>query len=370
MKIALIHDYLTQRGGAERVFKLLCHHFPTADIYTSLYDPVETIELGDRAVQTTVLQNIPGASKHFRLMAPFYYSAFRALDLRDYDLLISSSTSFAKSVRKRPDAQHICFCHNVTRFLWDTETYLRKFSGYQKFYALIQPIFQAMRSTDLASAREPDLYIANSTTVASRIKNIYSQNALVVNYPIDASKFSFSSQKQDYYLVCSRLLSYKRIDVVVDAFNALKLPLKIIGEGPEEMQLKARAGSNIEFLGPVSDSTRMELMAHAQAVLVAALEDYGLVPIEANASGTPVIAYGAGGVLDTQVPGQTGVFFKSQTAESVQDAVTSAAGINWDYRSIQEHALSNFSETIFFQKVDQVIDQFCDRRAAPKLVRA
>jgi glycosyltransferase involved in cell wall biosynthesis len=370
MKIALIHDYLTQKGGAERVFKLLCQHFPTADIYTSLYDPVETIELGSRAVKTTVLQKIPGASKHFRLMAPFYYPAFRALDLRDYDLLISSSTSFAKSVRKRPDAQHICFCHNVTRFLWDTETYLRKFSGYQKFYALIQPIFQAMRSTDLASAREPDLYIANSTTVASRIKNIYSQNALVVNYPIDAGKFSFSSQKQGYYLVCSRLLSYKRIDVVIDAFNALQLPLKVIGEGPEEAQLRARAGSNIEFLGPVSDSVRMQLMAHAQSVLVAALEDYGLVPIEANASGTPVISYGVGGVLDTQVPGQTGVFFESQTAGAVQEAVTIARGIDWNYHSIREHALSNFSEKIFFQKIDQVIDQFCNGQSMLELASA
>ncbi len=370
MKIALIHDYLTQKGGAERVFKLLCQHFPNADIYTSLYDPVETIELGNRSVQTTVLQNIPGASKYFRLMAPFYYPAFRALDLRDYDLLISSSTSFAKSVRKRPDAQHICFCHNVTRFLWDTETYLKTFAGYKKFYALIQPIFQAMRSTDLAYAREPDLYIANSTTVASRIKNIYSQNALVVNYPINASKFAFSSQKQGYYLVCSRLLSYKRIDVIVDAFNALKLPLKVIGEGPEEAQLKARASSNIEFLGPVSDAVRMQLMANAQSVLVAALEDYGLVPIEANASGTPVICYGAGGVLDTQVPGQTGVFFKSQTAEAVQKAVTSAQGINWDYHRIREHALSNFSEKIFFQQVDEVIDQFCNTPTVRELATA
>lgn len=362
MKIALIHDYLTQRGGAERVFELLCQHFPSADIYTSLYDPAETIELGNRVVQTTVLQKIPGASKHFRLMAPLYYPAFRALDLQQYDLLISSSTSFAKAVRKRADAKHICFCHNVTRFLWDTETYLKSFSGYQKFYSLIQPIFKAMRITDLAYAKEPDLYIANSSTVADRIQKIYSQEALVINYPIDASKFSFSSQKQNYYLVCSRLLSYKRVDIIVDAFNKLGLPLKVIGEGPEKSQLEARANANIEFLGHVSDAVRTNLMAHARSVIVAALEDYGLVPIEANVSGTPVIAYGNGGVLDTQIPGQTGVFFHHQTAQAVQRAVLVSQGIQWDHHKLRDHALSHFSENVFFQKVDRVIDRVCNNR--------
>jgi glycosyltransferase involved in cell wall biosynthesis len=367
MKIALVHDYLTQRGGAERVFELLCQHFPSADVYTSLYDPQQTISLGDRAVQTTVLQKIPGAAKHFRLMAPLYYPAFRSLNLQQYDLLISSSTSFAKGIRKHPNAKHICFCHNVTRFLWDTEIYLKTFSGYRTFYSLIQPLFKAMRKTDLAYAKEPDLYIANSTTVASRIKDTYSKNALVVNYPIEASKFSFSDQKQNYYLVCSRLLSYKRVDIIVEAFNALELPLKIIGEGPERAQLESRAGSNIEFLGYVSDAERKYLMAHAQAILVAALEDYGLVPIEANASGTPVISYGAGGVLDTQVPGQTGIFFEHQTAVEIQQAVNQAQKISWDHNRIREHALSHFSEQVFFQKIDQIIDQFCSGSEGHKL---
>jgi len=158
MKVALVHDYLTQRGGAERVFELLCKHYPDADIFTSLYDPQHSIDFGDRQVYTTYLQRIPSAAKHFKLLAPFYYSAFRALDLSDYDLIISSSTTFAKGVKKRPDAKHVCFCHNVTRFLWDTKTYLREYSAYRRFYPLIESLFQQMRKADLAFSQEPSLY--------------------------------------------------------------------------------------------------------------------------------------------------------------------------------------------------------------------
>lgn len=357
MKIALVHDYLTQRGGAERVFELLCRHFSNADIFTSLYDPQQTIELGDRLVHTTLLQKVPGATKYFRLLAPFYYPAFRALDLQQYDLIISSSTSFAKAVRTRPDARHICFCHNITRFLWDTQTYLREYADYQHLYPFIEQMFRVMRKADLAYAQEPDLYIANSTEVARRIHKTYGKQAIVVNYPIDNAKFAFSDQKEEYYLVSARLLGYKRVDVIVDAFNQLGWPLKIMGDGPERQHLENRAQSNIQFLGYVSDAERCRLMAYAKAVVVAALEDYGLVPVEANASGTPVISYGVGGVLDTQVPGQTGVFFHQQTATALQAALVRSQQIQWDYHRIRDHALSQFSEPIFFQKIHQVINQ-------------
>lgn len=196
MKIALVHDYLTQKGGAERVFELLCKRYPEADVFTSLYDPEQTIDLGERIVNTTFLQNIPRAAKYFRLMAPFYFPAFRALDLQEYDLIISSSTSFAKAVRKNRDARHICFCHNVTRFLWDTETYLREYGDYRYFAPLIEQVFQVMRKVDLACAQEPDLYIANSSIVARRIKNTYGKKAIVINYPIDTSKFVFFRYKR------------------------------------------------------------------------------------------------------------------------------------------------------------------------------
>jgi len=355
MKIALVHDYLTQRGGAERVFELLCKRFPDADVFTSLYDPKRTIELGDRLVRTTVLQNVPGATKYFRLMAPFYYPAFRALDLQDYDLIISSTTSFAKAVRKRPDATHVCFCHNVTRFLWDTQTYLREYSDFQNFYPFLEKIFQAMRKVDLKYAQEPDLYIANSTTVAKRIREIYGKQAVTINYPIDVSRFTFSDQKENFYLASARMISYKRLDVIVEAFNWLGWQLWIMGDGPERERLKAQALGNVKFLGHVSDRERTELMTKAKSVVVAALEDYGLVPVEANASGTPVIAYGAGGVLDTQVPGETGVFFKRQTPESLQTALLEANNIDWDYQHIREHAVSQFSEDAFFHKVERVL---------------
>jgi glycosyltransferase involved in cell wall biosynthesis len=359
MRIALVHDYLTQKGGAERVFELLCKQYPDADVFTSLYDPDRTIDLGERLVQTTFLQHIPGAAKHFRMMAPLYYPAFRALDLQDYDLIISSSTSFAKSVRKRADAKHICFCHNVTRFLWDTKTYLREYGDYRHFYPLIENIFRMMRSADLKYSQEPDLYIANSSVVARRIEQVYGKRAIVVNYPIDSKKFIFSAEKDDYYLASARLLRYKRIDVIVEALNWLGLPLIITGDGPERERLKAQALPNIQFVGHISDAERCKLMSRARSVIVAALEDYGLVPIEANASGTPVIAYGAGGVLDTQLHGETGMLFKRQTPEALQSALLEAQKIKWNYQHICEHAMNQFTESVFFTKVGRIMDQFC-----------
>jgi glycosyltransferase involved in cell wall biosynthesis len=353
MRVALVHDYLTQRGGAERVFELLCKRYPDADIFTSLYDPERTIDLSDRLVQTTVLQKIPGAAKHFRLLAPLYFPVFRTLDLQDYDLIVSSSSSFAKSVRKRPDARHICFCHNITRFLWDTQTYLREYTAYRRFYPIIDRAFQWMRQMDLKYAQEPDLYIANSSVVAQRIQTTYNKPVVVINYPIDSNQFVFSEQKDEFYLASTRLISYKRIDVVVEAFNWLGLPLLITGEGPERQRLESQAMGNIQFLGHVSDEERTQLMAKTRAVVVAALEDYGLVPVEANASGTPVIAYGAGGVLDTQIDEETGILFNRQTPEALQAALMQANKINWNYQKIRDHALTHFSEEAFFRKVDQ-----------------
>ncbi|MFP5268770.1 glycosyltransferase [Coleofasciculus sp.] len=359
MKIALVHDYLTQRGGAERVFELLCNYFPEADIFTSLYDPQQTIELGDRLVNTTQLQNIPGATKYFRLLAPFYYPAFRALDLQDYDLIISSTSSFAKGVRKHPDATHICFCHNVTRFLWDTQTYLREYKDYRLYYPMIKKIFNRLRTLDITYAQEPDLYVANSTTVAERIQTIYGKPAQVIHYPINTSKFIFDDRKEDYFYVSSRMISYKRIDIIVEAFNWLGWTLLIAGEGPERERLEAKALGNIKFLGYVSDKERKQYLSKARGVIIAALEDYGLVPIEANTSGTPVIAYGAGGVLDTQIPGKTGVFFNKQTPEAIHAALIEFNQLTWDYAQIRHYALSKFSEAVFFGKVTQLMEQVC-----------
>jgi glycosyltransferase involved in cell wall biosynthesis len=357
MKIALVHDYLTQRGGAERVFELLCKRYPDADIFTSLYDPQKSIDLGERIINTTLLQKIPGATKYFRMLAPLYFPAFRSLDLQDYDLIISSSTSFAKAVRKKPEARHICFCHNVTRFLWDTETYLREYGDYRYFAPLIERVFQMMRNVDLKYAQEPDLYIANSSIVAQRIQKIYHKQAIAINYPIDTSNFVFSDTKEEYYLASARMISYKRLDIIVEAFNWLGWNLLISGDGPEQERLKAHALPNIQFLGHVSDRERKDLFSKAKSIIVAALEDYGLVPVEANASGTPVIAYGAGGVLDTQIPGKTGVFFQRQTPCSLQAALLEAGGISWDYENIRNHAVSKFSEQSFFGKVERIIDQ-------------
>ena len=367
MKVALVHDYLTQRGGAERVFRLLCRYFPDADIYTSLYFPKRTVNLDDREIKTSFLQEIPGSRKYFRLFAPLYYPAFRSLNFQEYDLIISSTSSFAKGVRKRPGAMHICFCHNVTRFLWDTVTYLEENTNYKKFSPLINPLFKFLREADLTYAQEPDLYIANSNTVAKRIEQTYNRKALVINYPIETNKFIFSEQKEDFYLMSSRFISYKRIELAVEAFNWLGWPLVIIGDGPERKQIESQALENVKFLGYVNDHWRTHLMAKAQAVIVTALEDYGLVPIEANASGTPVIAYGAGGVLDTQISGKTGILFKPQSPEGLHNALIQAKATDWDYRQIRHHAVSNFSESVFFHQVKQIIQEFCGKSVVKAL---
>ena len=357
MKIALVHDYLTQRGGAERVFELLCRYFPDADVYTSLYEPETTINLENRVVYTTSLQKIPGAASNFRLLAPFYYRAFRDLNLQDYDLILSSSTSFAKAVRKHPNAKHICFCHNITRFLWDTQTYLEKFPRYRAFYPVLKYVFQSMREADQKYAQEPDLYIANSKEVGRRIWEKYRKPATVINYPVDMSRFKFSTRKDKFCLVAARFLGYKRIDITIQAFNDLGWPLVIIGDGPEAEKLKAMAKDNIQFLGYVSDTERAELMAKARFVIVSALEDYGLVPVEANASGTPVIAYGAGGVLDTQIHGKTGYLFAEQTSEALQAALLDGVETVWNPFAIRDHAIQNFSVDVFFRQLAPLLQR-------------
>jgi glycosyltransferase involved in cell wall biosynthesis len=367
MKIALVHDYLTQLGGAERVFELLCQFFTQADVFSSIYDPENTINLQGHSVKTTFLQKLPGAKKNFRLLAPVYYLAFRQLDLQDYDLIISSTSSFAKGVRKRPGAMHICLCHNVTRFLWDTRTYLEEYSSFKRFSGLINPIMKFLREQDLEYAQEPDLYIANSSTVAKRIKQIYNRKSLVINYPINTNKFIFSAEKEDYYLISSRIISYKRLDIAIETFNWLGLPLIIIGDGPERKRLEAKSSDNIKFLGYVDDEWRTHLMAKAKALVVIALEDYGLVPIEANASGTPVIAYGAGGVLDTQISEETGVLFNPQSPDALQAAIKQVESRDWNYAKIREHAVNNFSEPIFFAQIIKVIEEFCGQSTVDDL---
>ena len=367
MKVALVHDYLTQRGGAERVFEMLCRFFDGADVFSSVYDRQNTVNIQGHSIKTTFLQNMPGAKKKFRLFAPAYYSAFRQLDLQDYDLIISSTSSFAKGVKKRPGAMHICFCHNVTRFLWDTRTYLEENSSYRRLAPIIEPILRSMREQDLRYAQEPDLYIANSTTVAKRIEKIYNRKAMTINYPIDTDKFIFADRKEDFYLISSRMISYKRLDIAIEAFNWLGLPLVITGDGPERKRLEEMALDNIQFLGYVDDKWRTHLMAKAKAVVVTALEDYGLVPIEANASGTPVIAYGAGGVLDTQISGKTGVLFAPQSPDALRTAIEQVENQEWDYAAIRDHAVNNFSESVFFQQVAEVIQEFCGQSILDEL---
>ncbi len=358
MKVALVHDYLTQYGGAERVLEVFCELFPNASIYTIIYDK-KLIEkkFPNRKIYSSFLQNIPFAKKHHRsflLLMPFAVEQF---DLSDYDLVISDSASYAKGVITLPETKHICYCHTPTRYAWDdSHKYIRDFP-FPEFVKKFIPYFMTyIRSWDFQASQRPDIYIANSNFVAGRIKKYYKEDPIVVHPPVDIDKFGISDIDGGYFLMVGRLLSYKRFDLAVSAFSKLGLPLKIIGDGPERKRLEAMASKNIEFLGALSDDDLKVYYQRAKALIFPQEEDFGIVPLEAMASGRPVIAYGSGGAKETVVDGVTGLFFGSQTEESLLDAVLRFEKLSFDKKKIREHA-EKFNKDIFIKNIKKVIDE-------------
>lgn len=358
MKVALVHDYLTQYGGAERVLEVFCELFPNAPIYTIIYDK-KLIEkkFPNRRIYSSFLQKIPFAKKHHRsflLLMPFAVEQF---DLSDYDLVISDSASYAKGVITLPETKHICYCHTPTRYAWDdSHKYIRDFP-FPEFVKKFIPYFMTyIRSWDFQASQRPDIYIANSNFVAGRIKKYYKENPIVVHPPVDVDKFSISDVDKDYFLMVGRLLSYKRFDLAVSVFSKLGFPLKIIGDGPERKRLQAMASKNIEFLGALSDDDLRVYYQKAKALIFPQEEDFGIVPLEAMASGRPVIAYGSGGAKETIIDGVTGLFFDSQTKESLLDAVLRFEKFSFDKKKIREHS-EKFNKDIFIKNIKKVIDE-------------
>jgi len=313
--VALVHDYLNQRGGAERVFRHVADLYPDAPVYTSIADAAATGDLVDPArVHTSLLQRIPKASKYFRYLAPLYPAAFEAFDLSAYDVVVSTTTAWAKGVAFRPGAVHVCYIHSVSRFAFDYERYVGGFG----IGTLARPLVRGLVAWDRRAAQRPTAFIANSHNVAARVRRHYGREAAVVHCPVDLERFAVGGGGGDYFLVVSRLLSYKRIDLAVEACRLAKLRLIIVGDGPARRGLHARAaGTRTEFAGAVGDEALRTLMQNARAVIVPGEEDYGLVPLEANACGRPAIAYGRGGALETIRPGITGEHFGEPTPESL-----------------------------------------------------
>jgi len=361
MKIAIVHDYLNQPGGAERVVCELAALYPEAPIYTSIYKPDTTWpELKDATIHTSWLQHLPFSDKYFKLLLPFYPSVFGGLKVSGCDVIISSSSSFAKGVQTDEETIHICYCHSPTRFLWFYDDYVRKERYADTIKRLPFPLIGLMvymlRNWDLVACHRPDYYIANSVAVQGRIRKIYHRDSIVIHPPVDVGRFQVSMFDEGYYLVVSRLIAYKRIDLVIQAFNELSLPLVVVGDGPQRRVLEKMAGSNIHFKGHLSDQEATRYFEGCRAFIFPGEEDFGITPLEANACGKPVIAYASGGALDSIREGLNGVFFHAQTVPDLKEAVRSSREMDWDPKAIRAHA-EGFSPKVFQQKIEQFVRQ-------------
>lgn len=358
MRVALVHDYLTQFGGAERVLKSLCEVFPKAHIYTLIYDERLVKEkFPNRKIFSSFLQKVPLAKKfhrNFLILMPY---AIEQFDLSRYDLVISDSASYAKGVITLPEAKHICYCHTPTRYAWDdSHKYIKDFPFPSFMKKFIPYVMTYIRTWDFQASQRPDIYIANSSFVAKRIKKYYKQDAIVIHPPVNMEIQEALSDSKDYFLMVGRLLSYKRFDLAVSAFSKARLPLKIIGDGPERKKLQKIAGPNIEFLGALEDDNMKKYYQGAKALIFPQEEDFGIVPLEAMSFGKPVIAYKAGGALETVIDGSTGIFFDTQSEDSLLDAVERFNLMVFDRKIIQDHA-KNFSEEIFKEKILGIIKE-------------
>lgn len=355
MKIAIVHDYLNQAGGAERVVGSLHRIFPDAPIYTTIADPavVEAL-LPGADVRTSWMQRLPGLARHSRKYFLLYPMAIEHFDLSEYDLVISSSSAYAKSAIVRPGACHVCYCNTPMRFAWNFEEYSARESWGPLTRWLLPPFIAWLRRWDLRTAHRPTAFIANSSTIAARIGRHYGRPSRVVHPPIELKRFAPRDVDGDYHLVVSRLMGYKRIDLAVEAFTRMGKRLVVLGDGPARKDLERAAGPAIQFLGRVSDEEVAFHYARCRALIFPGEEDLGLTPLEANASGRPVIAYRAGGALDTVAEGVTGVFFDSQTPDALIGAVEECQRRNWDKAVLRRHA-EQFSEEVFRDRLLDVV---------------
>lgn len=359
-RIALVHNWLTVRGGSENVLFELCKMYPDAPIYTLVYDAKKFPELKNRTVKTSWLQHIPWLRWRHEFFPPIRYFIWRFTYLRNYDLVITSSSSENKAIRT-PGACHIAYIHTPPHYYWRYhEEYLAN-PGFGKlnpiarlFLRMLNPV---LRKLDYKSAQNPDLLLANSKFIASQVKKYYKRDSTVLYPPVSTNRFAVGKTgNKSFYLTFGRQTVFKHFDLIVRAFNELALPLKIAGIGPEHENLKKIAEPNIEFLGFVPDDKLANLVAEAQACVFANEEDFGITWVESTAAGTPVICYGSGGALETVVDGITGVLFSKQTTKSLLAAVEKSQTIAWDRTKIKAYA-SRFSKQNFIKEFESYTDK-------------
>lgn len=362
MKIALVHDFIIQDGGAERVLRAFREIWPEAPIFTLSYDPKNAPEsFKDAKIKTSFLQKMPYGISHYQWYLPLMPAAIERLDLTKFDIVLSSSSAFAKGVMTLPRTLHICYCHTPTRYLWtDTLNYIDELK-YNKFIKQIVPLFlPRLRIWDQLSATRVNTFISNSKTVQKRIEKYYNRQSIVINPPVELEKFQISKDEKKYYLTGGRLVPYKRFDITVKAFSRLGIPLKIFGIGPEYEKLKERAGQNVQFLGKISEQEKINLYKNAVAFINPQEEDFGITALEAMASGRPVIAYNKGGALETVIAGKTGEFFDEQTWECLAHTILRFNAKKYCSFCIRKHAVQ-FSKENFKSKIKKYVEENWNR---------
>ncbi|MGP4694229.1 glycosyltransferase family 4 protein [Agrobacterium cavarae] len=362
MKVAIVHDWLVVDGGAEKVLHELLTLYPDADLYTTVFHlPKENRHfLNGKIPKTTFVQRLPFSSRLYRNYLFFMPIAIEQFDFSSYDLVISSSYAVAKGIITGPNQVHVSYVHSPARYAWDMQQQYLRESGLDKGIKgiLARWLLHRFRLWDTRTANGVDCWIANSRFIARRIKKIYGATATVVNPPVKLQRFEINASKDDFYLVASRLVPYKRVPLVVEAFS--KLPdkkLVVIGDGPDMANVRAKAGPNVTVLGYQSDEVMVDHLSRAKAFLFAAEEDFGIMPLEAQACGTPVIAFGKGGALETVVDGVTGLFFQEQTTNAIIEAVIQfeKEGVSAAPEDFDRHVQS-FSSEVFRHRMKELVE--------------
>jgi glycosyltransferase involved in cell wall biosynthesis len=356
LKVAIVHDWLNQIGGAESVLEALVEMYPQAPIYTSIYWPQAMPEAyRSWDIRTSFMDRLPLVKKHHQPFLPLYPLAFEQFDLRGYDLVISNKSAFCHGVVTTAETLHVCYCLTPTRFLWDYTGYVQREGLGKLAHWVLPPFLSYLRLWDKAAADRVDHFVAISQAVRQRIQKFYRRQAVVIYPPVDTTRYVPAEGGDDYFLIVSRLIPYKRIDLAVQAFNQLGLPLVIIGDGRDRAGLQAMARPNIKFLGRVPYDELGQLMARCRAFILPGLEDFCIAPVEAQAAGRPVIAFARGGALDTVVEGVTGTFFHEQSPQALAEAIRSFDDTRYDSAVIREHA-ERFDTTVFKQQLSQFIE--------------